>query len=277
VIILDEYAYCEHLIKDKLEKITQNDLNFVAKYWDGQEFSEAKIKEKLKAWCLEKDPDFNLIINRYKIRKALIHARNYRLRKEVTITITQSEIESIQKVQDYGQQKILFCMLVVAKFYKFNSNRKKPYTIPSKFGVFFNGSIREIFKMAGVCISRKEWIEIKHQLYLQGLLTSGNQRSGNNFRMNFYNDDSSKDNNNPIIAVIDFRNIVAYYQQYCGEEIIECEGCHKLILQKRKNHKVCSECWKERDLNNHRNRNRKYYNLNRTLVLELTCDNAGLR
>jgi hypothetical protein len=113
--------------------------------------------------------------------------------------------------------------------------------------------------MAGVHISRKEWIDIKHQLYLQGLLTSGNQRSGNNFRMNFYNDDNSKDNNSPIIAVIDFRNIVAYYQQYCGEEVIECECCRMLILKTKHNRKFFKKCNYEKEKLRKKEFAKKYY------------------
>lgn len=240
MIIFDEYEHCEYLLKNKVKNIYQRDLNYLAKYWKEQDLSARQIENNLIEWCKKQDPQYNAIVNHERFKKAILHSNNYGLRKPVTITMTIKEMDAIKQLEDYRHQKIAFIMLLIACYFKYNKTKKKPEVAALKWGVYCNAYFKDVLKMAGVSLTKKEVMEAKHALKEAGLI--GATRKGpNSFRINFYEDQS-----NVVLAITDYRNPIAYFQRYMGESVIECEDCGILIVQKKWNHTRCKDCSKKR-------------------------------
>lgn len=238
MIVFDEYGYCNFLLNNKIDRIYQRDLNYLSSYWF-ESFGQKGVTDKLKEWCLKQDPEYNLIINRHKIKNAISHGKKYALRKLVTIAVSEGELKSIQKIEDYKIQKIIFCMLITAKFFKYNNSRKIPRTKPENIGVYYNKAIRDIWKLAGVQVSRKEWKEARRRLYDLGLVSP---TLTGKYKLIFV-DDASK----PVLAVEDYRNVVGYYQEFVGENVIRCDKCGKMFLKKSNRHKMCKRCYMDKE------------------------------
>jgi hypothetical protein len=248
LVIFCEKEYCEELLKsrNKLNIIQQYDLNYLASYWKDQKLTVRVITENLKNWCLSQDKNYNFIINRNKIKKAILHCKKYSLRSLPAIVITESEVESIKQINDYKYQKLLFMFLVVAKFFKYNVSRKIDKKSTTYFGIYSNRPIKQIAQSAGIEVSKKEWFFLKQELYKAGLIDP-TLRGAYNYKINYYNDESPS-----AIVITDWRNPIAYWQQYCGEKVIQCEDCGMMIVKKSNYHRLCKKCY----LKNHREINK---------------------
>lgn len=238
-IIFYEHEHCEKLLEKGTEKITQRDLNYLAKYWDYHNETQSQIHENLKDFCLKNDKYFNVVQGRTMIRRALSQAKNYHLRIPIPISITTSEIESIQSLKNYKYEKYLFAMLVSARFFKVHRSKKSPKKNKFDNYLYSNASMKDIKDLAGVAMTYKEWDILKHELTVSGLISP--TRLGKNcWNIGFENSDS------PIaIEISDYKNIISYYQEYCGEQMIVCSSCGTKTLKKSNRHKYCNNCWKE--------------------------------
>jgi hypothetical protein len=244
LIIFDEYEHCEYLLKNKIKNIYQRDLNYLSKYWKEKELTSKQIEHKLIEWCKIQDPQFKEDVesNRKSIKKALVHGGKYGLRHPVTITMTEKEIEAIKRLEDYRHQKIAFIMLLVACYFKYNKTKKSPETAALKWGVYCNAYFKDVVALAGISLTKQEQDDAKHALRNAELI-SATRKGPNSFRINFYEDQS-----NVVLAITDYRNPIAYFQRYCGENVIECECCGMLMLKSRGVHRMCKKCGKNKRL-----------------------------
>jgi hypothetical protein len=242
-MIFYEKEYAEKLIQNGLNRLTQRDLNYLAKYWSYEGFSDREIHKNLEEFCLSNDVNFNIIQSYDFIHRAVIHASHYKLRVDLLpVAITNFELETIGKLNDYKVEKFLFTMLVVAKFFKNNANRKK--IISSKYDdiLYSNNPIKEIQTLANVSFSNAQWLDIKKRLTSDGLISPtiiGSEK--------WAIGDFCKMPSEDAIIIDDFRNISVYYDEYLGIPIISCLECGVKITKKSNRHKYCRACWRERN------------------------------
>jgi hypothetical protein len=128
VIIIDEEAWSKKLLNFGSEKPYPllKDIIVLAKYWKFKGLQTHDIRLELEKYCLKTDPNFNFAISGWKIRKALNATKIYKLRTTFPVTITKAEVENIKKFDNYTHQKILFVLLVYAKFLKYSNTRIVP-------------------------------------------------------------------------------------------------------------------------------------------------------
>jgi hypothetical protein len=238
-IIFYEQEYARSIIESGVDRIAQRDLNYVAKYYDSQCLPKCKVQEGVESFCIKSNPDFNVIQNRIKIKRALTNCKDNKLRVPEPIHITEKELITIGSVLDYRKEKLLFCMLVTAKFFKYHSSKKKPDENRRDVDLYINQPIKDLIELSGTKFSMKDWKVLKHEFCVAALL-SPTRVSASRFAIGF--DDRISD---AFISVNDYRNVVGYYQQYRGESMISCDVCNVLIAKKSNRHSMCPDCWKE--------------------------------
>jgi hypothetical protein len=241
-IIFYEEEHCKDILKNGVDKLTRRDLNYLAKYFDSLEYTEKEIERELLDFCVKNDGNFNEIQNYSFYHGAVVHARNNSLRVPTPIAITLSEIKEIQEIEDYKIQKFIFIMLVVAKFFKYHPSRK--IIKNSKYDQFLysNTGIKELKNLAHVNFSNTEWNKIKHDLTIMNIINP-TIVGAKKWAIPFWEERS------PVaILVEDYRNPIAYYQEYCGENMSNCIECNVRISKNSNRHSYCRSCWREHRL-----------------------------
>ena len=227
--------------KEQAEKILKNglssfmsypELSLLAKYFKYLGKNKIQIENSLIEFCEKNVPEFNEVLSRSTIDSAVKKSQLYKIRLPMNINITKAEIEDIKKSGDYKKQKILFCMLAMAKYFKYNDIniiKKEPSKYDDNF--YTNCSLINILKIAKINICKKERNTIQYELHQSGYTTAVGDES---FQVHFVDEDSPVE-----IIITDMDNIINFYP-------IFCEGCGKRIPQKPKRHCLCEDCYKEK-------------------------------
>jgi hypothetical protein len=237
-IIFYEHEHCEKILAEGVDRITQRDLNYLAKYWDHHGETPSQIRKNLIQFCMDNDKYFNEIQSRQKLRRALSQAKNYNLRFPNPVEITKSELNSIESLDNYKYEKFLFVMLVVAKFFKEHRSKKVVQENAYDSYLYSNASMKDIKDIAGIAMTYKEWDTLKHELTVAALI-SPTRMGGKCWNIGFNSPDDEV-----IITVSDYRNPVSYYQEYKSEEMMDCAICGVKTVRKSNRHKYCNLCWK---------------------------------
>jgi hypothetical protein len=240
MIILDEEAWAENLLKNGSSRQypVANDVRILAKYWRYKGLETHDVRLKLEEYCCASDPYFNPVFSYWKITNALRDSKNYRLRRAFPVSVTKAEIATIKQFEDYGQQRVLFVLLVYAKFLKYTNTRIKPTQKTRVIGEFYvNEKMSNMVRIAKVSMRRNERKNFFNDLHDKGL-----------FDYTFYDSLLIKyvdENSDPEIIIEDFSDITLYWARYCGERIAACSKCGKLFLQRTNMQQKCRQCWKE--------------------------------
>jgi hypothetical protein len=239
VIILDELEYAKTLIEDKQYPKLKN-LVIIAKYLKYNGDKPAVIKNKLISYCKENALNWNETMGEWKIYTAIKETKKHKLRIPISIPITKREIENIRLVNNYELEKFLFVLLVYAKILKYNDTRIKPRKKPQTLGfLYVNEKVTKLFKEAHLNVRKDIRQKYLQELYSLGYIDQTNRGS---FVVKYGCDESDME-----LTIIDYNNIVLYYQRLCGEKIAGCE-CGKLFLKKTSRHSLCPICWKKKRL-----------------------------
>ena len=120
MLVFDEVEYAKNLLEKGFEGfVSLKDLSIIAKYLREEEnLGFKKIEKRLIEFCVKYNPSFNVVKNAKFIQRAVASARNYNLRRPEAIIITKAEIEKIRSINNWQYEKVLFVMLVIAKFFK---------------------------------------------------------------------------------------------------------------------------------------------------------------
>ena len=217
------------------------DVEVLAKYYKHEGIDNHEIRQKLYEYCIKTDPLFNMVLNGWKIDRAMNKIKNYRLRTTFPIIVTKSEVAKIKQFDNYNYQKVIFVMIVISKFLKYSNVKIKANNKTIAINEFFiNNGILQIIKMAKISIRKKERIEMVNKFYEMGILDGTYKHVG--FKIKCIDENSE-----PEIVVTDFDNIVLYWARYSGEKIAGCSNCGKLFIKRSNRHAMCRSCWKERE------------------------------
>jgi len=256
-ILFYELEHAEFLINNNIEEVTQRDLNILAKYWKSKGDTKNKIQTQLENFCLDNDSYYNLIVNRIQIKRAINHSEIYMMRYPHPIIINSDELLIIESINNYDYEKIIFVMLVCAKYFKLHPARRNLHTTQYSEELYNNQKIRDIIELSGVKMTKLEWRVAKHELTKTGIITP-TIIDANKFALGIKSIVSDE-----VIVVKDFRSIVAYYQQYKGDTMVICEECNTLIIKRGQNHKLCNDCAANRKRRMTNEYTKRYYKNNK--------------
>jgi hypothetical protein len=184
---------------------------------------------------------FNRLSYEEKIYSIVARTQQSELRLPKPIPVTINEINKIRELKNYRHEKIVFTLLVLAKYYRLTNTSKD--IIHNQY--FINIKFNSIYRLAHT--SKKKGENIPYILYKGGYLIDTNKL--NVYRIAFTDTDDQSD---PYVIVDDMENIVGFYKPYC------CE-CGKTIEKKSNRQQMCDDCWKEhRTIQNRENFNRWY-------------------
>ena len=230
--IFYEEEYAKNLLKNGFAYFMSfDDLSALARYFKYMGKNKLQIRKSLIEFCKKWNPDFNEILARNKIENAIKVTDKYGIRFPMDVNITTSELEKIKSAGNYKKQKILFVILVIAKYFKYNDTSLEKKKIDKCSDRFFaNENITNILRMARVNASKKERINIQYELQRDGFITSIGEKS---FEVHIVDD-----NPNISIVVSNMNNIVDFYPFYC-------EKCGRIVQKTGNRQKYCLECYKK--------------------------------
>lgn len=234
MIILDEKDYAEKILEAKTYPKLK-DLIILAKYYTYKGYSQSEVRTALISFCKERESDWNEIRKNWKIKIALEESEKYSLRIPSPTPITKAELEAIEKVNDYDKEKVLFILLVLAKFLKYNNTKIKLSKRARQIGLYYvNEDLIKIFQHARIKSNKKYRNQLSHELYDAGYI-DGTVYNG--IVVKYVNEESQTE-----FLVSDYENMVLAYQRHKGEKIVGCT-CGRLFIKRRS--KKCSVCQKE--------------------------------
>lgn len=247
-IIMNEYTYAENLVNKQDLKVSDlgdkpsATLNLLARYYRELGKSDEQIKELLNDFlhkCLK---------DRYKESKwidsifyQVLKSKKYTLKKVDKVDVTKSEIDMIREVKGKSRQKVLFTLLVLAKYYNSISEKNKNWT---------NLEYKKIFKLANVQLSIQNQALMINDLYNCGFVNVSKNVGKPNIQVNFIDNESEI-----ALTITRLKDLGKEYLLFCGEDYIRCEECG-LPIKKSKNgkSKYCQVCAEIVDRNKARQR-----------------------
>lgn len=243
-IIFNELEKAQDILKNGFEKgsYSRYELGILAKYWEYERYSKAKIKKFLISFCKEKSSGFNTIVAREEINKAVSSSQKYNLKIiDGYIGITQLELDMTLSLP-YRYARLMFVMLVLAKITKKYPTRKKEKYKLNSDGYYFKTDLIQVMRIAKTYFAPSE--------LLDALRFLDNEVS---FISPTYSEDTYEvflieEGGEEILIIDDFDNIIDFFP-------IVCQNCGKAITRTGSRQKYCKECWKE--MYNEKNRNRQ--------------------
>jgi len=234
-IIFSEKKYAEELLQSGFKKFMSfKDLSILAKYYEYLGENKGKISKLLYLFCEKFNPEFNDVVYYKMIRNAVNSTNKMTLRVEMPVNISQTELDFVKGATDVDTQKILFCMLVLAKFYHENSVRKNP-KINEKYAdrYYVNIKFNEILKMAKVYLKKVDREAMLHSLRVLGYIK---ETFNGGYEVMFVDIAATEH----VIIVDDLDHMVDFLPFYC-------EDCGEKI-KANKRHNKCPSCYKEHQI-----------------------------
>jgi hypothetical protein len=253
-MILDEKEYVENLIKNgsKTPYASVKDLTALAKYYKFLNKETHEIRLLLEKFCYDTNKYYNPVLSGWKVDGALNTIKRYKIRTSFPVVITKKEVETIKKWEDYSYQKILFLLIVMAKFLKYSHTRIVPSSKTRLINDFYaKDKITNIFKVARVSANEDKRFDILYDFRKAGILYFTHYDS---FKI-FCVDESSE----PEIVVTDINDPVLFWERYNGEKIAACSKCGKLFVKRSNRHSMCRSCFEEQRRDKRKEYNKKYY------------------
>lgn len=232
---MNEYTYAENLLNKQDLKASDlgskpsSTLNLLARYYREVGKDSDEIKELLSDFlhrCLK---------DKYKESKwidsifyQVVKSKKYTLKKVDNVTVVKSEMEIIQSVKGKSRQKVLFTLLVLAKYYNAVSDKNNNWT---------NLEYKKIFKLANVQLSIQNQALLINDLYNCGFVNVSRNVGKPNIQVNFVNNESDV-----VLTITQLKDLDKEYLLYCGEDYIHCQKCGALIKNYKNINKYCNKC-----------------------------------
>ena len=232
---MNEYTYAENLInKQDLKACDLGDkpsstLNLLARYYREIGKNDDEIKELLSDFlnrCLK---------DKYKESKwidsifyQVVKSKKYNLKKVDNVIVTKSEMEIIQSVKGKSRQKVLFTLLILAKYYNAVSDKNKNWT---------NLEYKKIFKLANVQLSIQNQALLINDLYNCGFVNVSKNVGKPNIQVNFVDNESDT-----VLTIARLKDLGKEYLMFCGEDYIRCQKCGTLVKNYKNTNKYCKTC-----------------------------------
>ena len=228
MIIFDEKRRVEDLLKNGFQsKTALLDFILLGKYLIAQGYDGNELKNELIKILSDKQ---ELIPASYLptiIPKIIRVATNNPLQENKTVQITKKELDIISQFSEKAQ-KIAFIYLVCYKFYE-KEFLIKPIEL-KRFAKLTNLRNNQLFVL-------------ENELYESGFLKDKETRTELFTIVNL----PENDNSEVEIIIDDYRELILYYEKYCGENVVNCKNCKKLIKRNSNAQIYCKECKKEKD------------------------------
>lgn len=233
MIIFDEKIYAEDLIKNgyKNKKYITYDNIILVKYWKYQGLHEDQIKEKLHKFMVDFENLFSgANIISHKIKKAMDVGMKYDLLTDISVQITQSELDCINQLPSIETRKMMFVLLVVWK----------GKGSPKRFKI----SNTDLMKLSGVKTTSSDvfWNYIYQ-------ITQSNMLSMVEFKNKSYYTINLEEGGGNVLNIKHFDCIIDYYlSNIKPDKYKDCNMCGKPFEITSNHIKYCMICRRYKQL-----------------------------
>lgn len=231
--------------KEKCEshnfEYSEKDLTLICKYLGNGEQDKDELENRLLDFCsdcrregrIQFDPFYQAYMIPF--NNAVETASQKRIQDRFPILITSNEWRTIKQIDNEEIQRLLFVMLIVAKYFHILIKR---YDLPYTTDYRVDMSDAKIRKLAKVKLHRAS--AASRTNYRDWLRDNGYIRlSGRNQIYVLFAEDAGK----VIETVTDYDHMDLHFDRLNGENIGTCEKCGQLFRQnKQNNQRLCSDC-----------------------------------
>lgn len=220
---------------------------------------DKEVERELRLFCEGCCGTFNYTTDYQDIDFAVDNSNKYLLKLPYPLPITQKEWDAIQSVQDEKYQRMLFIMLVDAKYYRlFNTTADKDNSNLNDSVFYVRMTRSEIQKFAKV-----KYDSPSEKTFFLGCITKkGLFGITENKLRTWFIKFVDTSNEHIIDYVTDYDHLDLHFEKLFGNNIGKCEYCGKLFKQnknrtakycykhrgyqkKSKKHLICTNCGKE--------------------------------
>lgn len=231
MIVFDELKYAEDILRNGYKN--KENVNFdniiLVKYWKYRGFTENVIRKQLKLTMNEYQNLFNRDILDYKVNRAIRIGMKYDLLTNVTVEITDKEIDLINTLETIELRKIMFILLVIWKF----------KGMPKRFRV----SNKDLMDLSGVKVNSDTFWNYIYQITQTKMLSMVEYKNKSYYRIHIDVD------GNLLFKISNYDNLINYYLRLIEpNKYKECEECGAVIKITSNRVKYCKRCWKEKQL-----------------------------
>jgi hypothetical protein len=237
----DELKEAEETIKNGFPDgiINYSKIYIVAKYLrDTLGYGAIRLERELIKFCKSQNPNFNPVTEAESIRKWVKSAIEYGLRNNVSVSISQKEIEFLKSIENPKNRKILFMTLVFSKGKKKgNTKRDKKDVFSSENYYIHYDDISSIIKMSKI----SNLTEVKFMRIL------------NDYKeyLTFYNpereliklDFIDKNSENEFLMENLDEKCIEYYELIFGRNSPLCSICGNEFIRSSNRQKACPDCY----------------------------------
>ncbi len=235
MLIFYEKQHAERILREGIHdsKLSFHDLSLVASYL---RYEVGKTRKQalndLIDLCKDNNPDFNYVLSRNFLNSVLNKSDLYDLRKPRSIEVTKSEMDIIRKnFEDYRHQKVLFWMLVVAKFFQNKDHYRKRRKKDNDDRYFYNFGLARAFRMAKVYVDKKTRYDMLYDFQQSGLINTTYHGS---FEILFVDNDDQTE-----IVIDDLDDIISFFPYYCAN----CDKKYEWSPYSK--NQLCDDCYEK--------------------------------
>ena len=221
----DLFMYTKYL---KYKKAIESGIDYENITEDQLRSYNQSIECELRAFCERACLDFNYTTKYQDIDFALEYSCKYKLKLPRPLPITQREWNSIMSVSNENYRKMLFIMLVDAKYYKYFSTSVENDKQIDNDTVFYVRMTRsEIQKAAKVKYANQS----EKDFFLGCINRKGLFDISDSKLCSWYIKFVDISNENIIESITDYDHLDLYYEQLSGGKSGKCEYCGNLSKQ----------------------------------------------
>ena len=244
MIIWDEYKYGEQVFIDglvKTKKWQYKELKCLVKFMLKNESTPKVIRDKLKECCQDdirylKEKQRNNIFNKI-IQQCKTELKSNKMIIDKKITIYQSEINELKKINNVDSEKVMFVLLVYSKwldnmkwFSIIKNDLNKEAKINNINSINQQKILCDLFQ-AGYLKSEVKKVDNKHR------------KKEKDIKKQMWNIPILQTEGEIAFEFNNYTNFVFRYLNYVYSGYFECEKCKGMFKQNKKNNLVyCREC-----------------------------------
>lgn len=217
-ILLNEKEYAEKIIQDGQLGTDEfySDLFILIKYLYSEGERKSGILKTLKLMSVDTDKFYELIC------KYISRASSRKLVEIDYVPITQNEIDKIREVKNKSKEKLLFTLLIMAKYNNLKSGRNQNND-------WVNLEEKEIFKLARVSCNKRDRDKMIYELKEDGYIKNSKKITSLNMQVLFVDNESD-----PVLKITDMRELGFQYEELLpNNKVRRCINCGKPYKLKR--------------------------------------------
>lgn len=234
----DLFMYTKYL---KYKKAIEDKIDYGSITEEQLRSHNKEIESELRAFCERACLDFNYTTKYQDIDFALEYSCKYKLKLPKPLPITQKEWNSLMTVSNENYRKMLFIMLVDAKYYKYFSTSVENEKQINEDTVFYVRMTKsEIQKAAKVKYANQS----EKDFFLGCINRLGLFDISDSRLCSWYVKFVDISDENIIEYITDYEHLDLYYEKLSGGRIGKCKYCGKLFKQGKT--KTSDYCYKHR-------------------------------